>query len=318
MNKPLVSISCITYNHEPYIRECLDGFLMQKCDFDFEVLIHDDASTDGTQEIIKEYQEKYPEIIKPIFQTENQYSKGVRGMNIKFNFPRAQGKYIALCEGDDYWTDSLKLQKQVDVLEKHPEIDICSHPSYRLYESELKKDGYGYWGEKPHIIEARKTIINYASNAGLQSIVFRKKNLEELTKIIAVQIGGHSTIQIFYSLPNGIYYLPEYMAVYRVGSQSSISKIIFKNDTKYLDRQIQNWKGLDLLNEFSQNKFNRYFFKSKRLRALNVIKTGNLSSTQICYLIKEYGLWKDVFELSKVIVVNYKIKVIKLIVKWKK
>lgn len=120
----MVSISCITYNHAPYIRECLDGFLMQKCNFEFEILIHDDASTDGTQDIIKEYQQKHPNIIKPVFQTENQYSKGQRGMNIKYNFPRAEGKYIALCEGDDYWTDPLKLEKQVDFLENNPAFSM--------------------------------------------------------------------------------------------------------------------------------------------------------------------------------------------------
>lgn len=123
----LVSISCTTYNHAPYIRECLEGFLMQKCDFAYEILIHDDASTDGTIDIIKEYQEKYPEIIKPYIQKENQWSKGVRGMNAKYNFSRAQGKYIALCEGDDYWTDPLKLQKQVDFLEENPDYVLTGH-----------------------------------------------------------------------------------------------------------------------------------------------------------------------------------------------
>lgn len=123
MKNPLVSISCITFNHAPYIRQCLDGFLMQQCDFDFEILIHDDASTDETQEIIKEYAVKYPEIIKPILQKENQYSKG-RSISATYNWPRARGKYIALCEGDDYWTDPLKLQKQVDFLEANPEYSL--------------------------------------------------------------------------------------------------------------------------------------------------------------------------------------------------
>lgn len=118
MNDPLVSVSCTTYNHAPYIRECLDGFLMQKCDFSFEILIHDDASTDNTSNIIREYHNKHPNIIKPIIQTENQWSKGIRP-TWKYNIPRAKGKYIALCEGDDYWTDPLKLQKQVDFLENN-------------------------------------------------------------------------------------------------------------------------------------------------------------------------------------------------------
>lgn len=124
MKQPLVSISCLTYNHAPYIRQCLDGFLMQQCNFDYEILIHDDASTDGTQEIIKEYQLKYPQIVKPILQTENQWRQGVRGISFRMNFPRAVGKYIAMCEGDDYWTDPLKLQKQVDYLENEPAVSL--------------------------------------------------------------------------------------------------------------------------------------------------------------------------------------------------
>lgn len=110
---PLVSITCLTYNHAPYLRQCLDGFVMQKTSFPIEILIYDDASEDGTQDIIREYERKYPDLIKPIYQTENQYSKGVK-VEFVYNYPRAKGKYIAFCEGDDYWTDPNKLQKQID------------------------------------------------------------------------------------------------------------------------------------------------------------------------------------------------------------
>ena len=120
-----VSICCLAYNHAPYIRECLEGFVSQKTDFKFEVLIHDDASTDETQKIIKEYEENYPNIIKPIYQTENQYSKTHGGINLRFNFPRCNGDYIAMCEGDDYWSDKNKLQKQVDFLEANKDYSIC-------------------------------------------------------------------------------------------------------------------------------------------------------------------------------------------------
>lgn len=121
----VVSICCITYNHEKYISDALDGFLMQETDFPFEILIHDDASTDNTPDIIRKYEEKYPDIIKPIFQKENQKSKLGSGMNPTFNYPRAKGKYIALCEGDDYWTEPLKLQKQVKFLEARDEYSLC-------------------------------------------------------------------------------------------------------------------------------------------------------------------------------------------------
>ena len=124
---PLLSISCLTFNHVFFIKKCLDGFLMQKTTFPIEVIIHDDCSTDGTREIIEEYSRKYPDIIFPIFQTENQYSNGVRGFMARFNFPRCRGKYIALCEGDDYWTDPYKLQKQVDFLEANDDYVICGH-----------------------------------------------------------------------------------------------------------------------------------------------------------------------------------------------
>lgn len=134
-NLPLVSISCITYNHAPYIRKCLDGFLMQKTNFHYEVLIHDDASTDGTADIIREYEIKYPDIIKPIYQKENQYSKGIK-ISQTYNFPRAQGKYIAFCEGDDYWTDPNKLQMQVDFLENNPDYGMCYTKAKQYDQSE--------------------------------------------------------------------------------------------------------------------------------------------------------------------------------------
>ena len=144
---PLVSICCLTYNHAPFIKDCLDGFLAQKTSFPIEILIHDDASTDGTDVIIKEYAERNPNVIFPLFEKENQYSKGFRGsMDIEFNYSRARGKYIAYCEGDDYWTDPLKLQKQVDFLESHPDYSVCFHRCLHLIEKtkQLKKDDCGF------------------------------------------------------------------------------------------------------------------------------------------------------------------------------
>lgn len=121
--EPLVSVCCITYNHVSYISEGIDSFLMQETNFPFEILVYDDASTDGTEQIVLEYVEKYPGIIRAVIQTENQYSKvGLKITNLLFS--KAKGSYIALCEGDDYWTDRTKLQKQVQFLEDHPEYVI--------------------------------------------------------------------------------------------------------------------------------------------------------------------------------------------------
>lgn len=137
--KTLVSVLCITYNHERYIRQCLDGMLMQRTLFPFEILIHDDASTDRTPDIIRDYEDKYPDIIKPIYQIENQYSKGVN-ITLEIQFPHAKGKYIALCEGDDYWIDPLKLQKQVDFLENNPDYSMFFHNAIEHFEHKNIKD----------------------------------------------------------------------------------------------------------------------------------------------------------------------------------
>lgn len=133
MMQPLVSICCVTYNHAPFIRQCIDGFLMQETTFPIEILIHDDASTDGTDGILREYVDKYPEKIFPLYEEQNQYSQGVK-VDF-FNYNRARGKYIAYCEGDDYWTDPLKLQKQVDFMESHPDYSVCFH-NYSNYDME--------------------------------------------------------------------------------------------------------------------------------------------------------------------------------------
>ena len=124
MDKPLVSILCNVYNHGPFLRKCLEGFVSQQTDFPFEILIHDDASTDQSAAIIRDFEKSYPDLIKPIYQAVNQYSQRVR-ITISLQFPRAKGKYIAICEGDDYWTDPLKLQKQFDYMETHPDCTLC-------------------------------------------------------------------------------------------------------------------------------------------------------------------------------------------------
>lgn len=125
--QPLVAIHCLVYNHEPYLRDCFEGFVMQQTNFSFVAIVHDDASTDGSAAIIREYEEKYPHIFKPIYEIENQYSKrdGSLGRIMNEAIEATRAKYVAMCEGDDYWTDPLKLQKQVDILESNPDYSMC-------------------------------------------------------------------------------------------------------------------------------------------------------------------------------------------------
>ena len=143
----MVSIRCLVYNHEPYLRQCLDGFIKQKTNFNFEAIIHDDASTDGSAVIIREYADRYPDIIKPIFEKENQYSKGGMFINDIMN-DACKGKYFALCEGDDYWIDEHKLQKQVDFLETHCEYGLC-YTNFNIQNDVLNKKYYSLFSTAP-------------------------------------------------------------------------------------------------------------------------------------------------------------------------
>ena len=129
-SKPFVSISCISFNQANYIGNVLESFLNQNVNFPVEILIHDDASTDGTREVIEKYSNRYPNIIKPILQKENQFSKGAKCIHATYNFYRSKGDYIATCEGDDYWIDNNKLIKQVQFLENNKDFSLSSHEAY--------------------------------------------------------------------------------------------------------------------------------------------------------------------------------------------
>ncbi len=137
----LVTIRCTTYNHGPYLRQCLDGFVHQITNFRFEAFVHDDASTDDSAEIIREYALAYPDIIKPYFESENLYQKrDGRFVDITYDKQFLSAKYIALCEGDDYWTDFHKLQKQVDYMEAHPDCAMCFGNAIEHWEDGAKPD----------------------------------------------------------------------------------------------------------------------------------------------------------------------------------
>lgn len=208
----MVTIRCATYNHEQYIRQCLDGFVMQKTNFRFEAIVHDDASTDGTAAIIKEYAEKYPDIIKPIYETENQYSKRNGSIRRVFN-ANTHGKYVAMCEGDDYWTDPLKLQKQVDFLESHLDYVMCSHRFNK------------YWHEKG-VLEEDSDKDFKGADYDLQNLIGGKWLTQTLTVMYrrsALDLKRYESygmsldMILFYELlrHGKGYCFPEVMGVYR-------------------------------------------------------------------------------------------------------
>lgn len=213
-NKIKVSIICNTFNHIDYIEDAIKGFVSQITSFNYEVLIHDDASTDGTQEIIKKYEKIFPDIIKPIYQTQNQYSKGVL-ITKEIQLPRAQGKYIALCEGDDFWTSQYKLQKQFEILEIHQELDACTHMSSVIDARNNKVIEITQPLTEDGIIPV-ETFINAHGNRIVEtaSLFVRKRVYEENPPFLQT-LYMDTTLRILGALRGGMYYINENMSSYR-------------------------------------------------------------------------------------------------------
>lgn len=217
-NPILVSIICCTYNHEPYIRQCIDGFIMQKTTFRFEVLIHDDASIDGTQSIIREYEAKYPDIIKPIYQVENQYSKKT-GILKTFQYPRVKGKYVAFCEGDDYWIDPMKLQSQVDIMEKNEEYGLCYTKTKYLY-NETNRFIYDWGGPSTEFRELLK-----ANTIPTLSVMIRwdyvRKYYAEIAPYSDSWRMGDYPMWLWLAYHYKVCYIDKVTSVYRVLNESA-------------------------------------------------------------------------------------------------
>ena len=174
----LISICCTTYNHEQYIGNAIEGFLMQKTKFPFEIIIHDDASQDNTAKIIKKYANQFPNLIVPILQKENKYSKKEKVLQ-KYVLPKARGEYIALCEGDDYWTDPDKLQKQIDTMKKFPKCNFSFHQSCSKSLKTQKIKIINNYGKNNKIFYAKDAILGGGNFCPTASIIFKKDLLHQ-------------------------------------------------------------------------------------------------------------------------------------------
>ncbi|MDD4156983.1 MAG: glycosyltransferase [Candidatus Cloacimonetes bacterium] len=253
IKEPLVSICCITYNHENYIRDAIEGFIAQKTTFSFEIIIHDDASTDGTVKIIKEYARKFPDLIIPIYQSENQCAKGNK-VWLDYIYPRTRGKYIALCEGDDYWIDPLKLQKQVEFLEMNPDYGLV-HTHYAKYiqgENKFYRKTFSWYSN----IRDGYVLDEIIQNDFIKTLtVCYRKNLieDDFSKMItdlrnARAFTGDRLLWIYLASKTKIKYFSQEMAIYRVLNSSA------SHFTNYYD-EYNFYNSIKILEEYCVQKF---------------------------------------------------------------
>ena len=280
----IVSVCCATYNHAKYLEDCLEGFCNQQTSFKYEVLIHDDASTDESQKIIKSFEEKYPEIIKPIYQTENQFSQGITKIHSVFNFPRAKGKYIALCESDDFWCDPLKLEKQVKLLEANPDCTLSFHANQYLFPKDLSYKNKIYRPEKKE--SNRYTIedvIKYGGNfMHTASMVFLKDALPKTAiNWITDAPVGDLPLSLHITMKGNLIYCDDVMSTYRVftaGSWSASQRKSLKTQKVHYDKMVTMWQQF---NDYTNN-----FYNSSVQAAIKQIKFNRSKQIVKYYLAK--------------------------------
>lgn len=264
-----VSVFCAAYNQAEYIRDALDGILMQKTDFRFEVIVHDDASTDGTAEIIREYEELYPDVIKPIYQAENQYSKTMGHYWIHNAMIRAsKGQYVANCDGDDYWTDPHKLQKQYDFMENHPKCALCGHRCLVLGK---KEDQVYIYPEQQQNYSLEDIFMEYDPIVLGPTLFFRKIVISDLPNWEGINAGDVLLI-LSGAVHGGCHCLPDVMSAYRFQRPDSITAttVLSQEDINEINRKYIRLHNL--LNAYFDYRYEQEFQRVIRYHEYHLYK----------------------------------------------
>ena len=262
-NDVKVSVCCLCYNHGKYIRQAIESMVHQKTNFKYEIIIHDDASTDNSADIIREYEAKYPDLVKGIYQTENQYSKG-GGILAKFVYPMAKGDYIAVLDTDDFWCDDNKLQKQFDIMEAHPECSICVHKVRQIEESGetyadrfIPEEYYGISGSG--IVDEDllcKALFGKGYPFQTSSYLIRRSVVNVLIQNKDIFPNIYDYVQLMASLCCGkLYYIDTVMSTYRASVPSSWSKT---RDEMRIEEKIEKIKGPNISQKIAFNKFSDF------------------------------------------------------------
>lgn len=248
-----VTVVCTAYNHEKFIRECLDSLLNQKTNFDYEVLVNDDASTDNTANILKEYVSRYPDKLRVYFQEKNLFSQGIRIVDDVL-LPNAKGKYIAICEGDDKWLDNNKLQLQYDLMEKNKDCVMCTHNTLIKDVNNKRRDIYFNNWRNLHVLNDFDVFMSWKVHT---SSYFIRKELVKLdSRLRGYWFGDFVRLTFLYS-KGKIISIPKVMSQYNIGiSTGSLDSFNKSSEEKRKKGILDRSKYLRDFNEFTNYRFN--------------------------------------------------------------
>lgn len=267
-NKPKISIVCNTFNHEKYIAQALESFLMQETDVPFEILVHDDASTDSTADIIREYESKYPDIVKPLYQTENQYSKGV-SITPEIQIKRAQGEYIAFCEGDDYWTDKSKLQTQYDFMQRNEQYSICCH-AYSMVDKDGNTLEERFDLESDGVVPMKKLIGNQLEVPHYATMFARAQCLQGFERTFLGSRCSDMIIRLYCASQKDIYYLSKNMSAYRRFTENSWTVRVINDKERFISGQKRVISFLKQYDQYTGFKYSDIISKEITQREFNI------------------------------------------------
>lgn len=288
----MVSVLCNAYNHEDYIAETLQSFLEQKTDFKYEIIVHDDASKDGTAKIIAEFAEKYPDIIVPLLETENQYFK-CACITHEIDLPVARGKYIAFCEGDDFWTDPNKLQLQVDIMEADESISMCCHANRRIrakgkreiniMRATIMKDGF----------IGCEDCLSESNFPHMSSMLWRRDDYVKMPSAFkGLPVGDYPLRAYFLSLGK-IYYIDRVMSSYRVMTRSSWSKMFRYNMAYRYEVNEKMDRFLEFYDGYTDHFYAEYISELiKRKDFITAVFTGHYAEARKSSLYASCGKMK--------------------------
>lgn len=261
---PDITVLVLTFNHEEYIQVALDSILNQTHELDVEVLIHDDCSTDGTVEVISNYQRRNADKITLVLQDENQY-KGGRQAVLPLALEYCSGDFIAICEGDDFWITPNKLQKQYEALIDNPGINGCFHPAF-AEDPKGNRDIFANHASVVTTFTAEETILGDGAFCPTASLFFRRGSVQKMSdELIKMIPCGDYFIQIFSAFSGGLVYLPEPMSVYRTGQVNSFSgsfaKVDWKSKANFYKRLSD---SLGIVDEITKAEFSEPLNEMKR------------------------------------------------------